>query len=362
MISVNTQNITQIQIGQGLLEDPSVFSQVLQEKIFIITDATVAQHHLDRLLEGLEPLGQSIHTLLIGEGERHKSLETVASLYSALAEFGASRSDSVVAFGGGVVGDLAGFVASTFKRGMNFVQIPTTLLAQVDAAIGGKTGFNLSEGKNLVGTFYEPTGIICDVTTLETLPDDVFRCGLAEVVKYGLISDTSILDLLESSGDRVFKRIPSVLIELVKTCYECKNKIILEDMREELGLRELLNFGHTIGHAIEMASEFRLTHGQAVSIGMVLEAECAIDEGIAPPAILDRIVCILSSLGLPTELPSDLREIDLASFLLQDKKLRGGRIRAPLLVELGRAEVREVRPPFFLKKINGGKSIAYCNA
>ncbi|MCF2137886.1 MAG: 3-dehydroquinate synthase [Candidatus Thorarchaeota archaeon] len=362
MKSIDTKQRTpEFRIGRDLLSDPDTFRSVLQGQVFVITEDNVARHHLDRFLRGIAPLDLKIHTMMIEGGEEHKTLETVVSLYSFLSKTKATRSDTIVAFGGGVVGDVAGFVASTFKRGMNFVQVPTTLLAQVDAAIGGKTGFNLPEGKNLVGTFYRPQGIICDTGTLETLAEEVYKSGLAEVVKYGLIIDPEIIDILRASKKEILERDHFILIGLIARCYKCKNQIISVDEREELGLRELLNYGHTIGHALEAASHFDLTHGEAVSLGMVLETKCAVDEGIVSTDILDMVVSILSSLGLPTVLPTALYTEDIRPFLLQDKKMRGGTLRAPLLVGLGKAKVREVRPTYFLKQFNGGDALACCN-
>ncbi|MHA1771579.1 MAG: 3-dehydroquinate synthase [Candidatus Thorarchaeota archaeon] len=355
------QETPKFRVGRDLLSDPETFRSALQGQVFVITEDNVAQHHLDRLLGGIESLDLKIRTITIRGGEEHKSLETIASLYSVLSKSRATRSDTVVAFGGGVIGDMAGFVASTFKRGMNFVQVPTTLLAQVDAAVGGKTGFNLPEGKNLVGTFYQPQKIICDTSTLETLAEKVYKSGLAEVVKYGLIMDTKIIDILRASRKEILERDHFILIDLITRCYKCKNQIISVDEREELGLRELLNYGHTIGHALEAASRFDLTHGEAVSLGMFLETKCAVEEGMVSPDILDMVVSILSSLGLPTDLPPTLHIEEIRPFILQDKKMRGGTLRAPLLVGLGKAKVREVRPTYFLKQFNGGDALACCN-
>ena len=264
------------------------------------------------------------------------------SLYNFLSESLASRSDTIVALGGGVIGDIVGFVASTFKRGLNLVQIPTTLLAQVDSAIGGKTGVNLDEGKNLVGTFYQPHVVIADVSTLSSLPLGDFVSGLAEVIKYGFIMDEKLFRILIDRKEEIVRRDPEVISKIVERSLRNKARIVELDEREERGKREILNFGHTIGHAIETCSHYSVLHGQAVAIGMVEEARIAVRMGLLDKSVLESLILTLSMFGLPTEIPEGMDVIQLNSIMQQDKKVRHGRLTIPMLVGLGKTEMKIV--------------------
>jgi 3-dehydroquinate synthase len=238
----------------------------------VITDRNVAKHYAKAAIASLEHAGFKPVVVTIPAGEKAKALGTVEKCYDELAAHRLERKSFVLALGGGVVGDLAGFVAATYLRGVPFLQVPTTLLAQVDSSVGGKVGVNLKAGKNLVGAFYQPRHVLCDLTTLDTLPNREFRAGLAEVIKYGIIYDAHLFERLERKMDRVLKREPNLLAELVARSCEIKAEVVGQDETES-GLRAILNFGHTIGHALEAISRYgKYLHGEAISIGQVAAA------------------------------------------------------------------------------------------
>lgn len=288
------------------------------ERVFVITH----QHLMASskpLIDSFVTTGAVVATLVVDEGEASKSLEVAGSLLGEIATARANRSDLVVGFGGGVVCDLAGFVASTYHRGMPVLQAPTTLLAQVDAAVGGKTAVNLPAGKNLVGTIHQPVAVVCDVSLLRSLPDVELRSGMAEVVKYGLIVDPSLLDLISSSVDLIMQRDEEILTTLVRRSVAIKADIVSADERET-GRREVLNYGHTFGHAIEHATGMR--HGEAIAIGMLAAARLAIVLGMLDEGALELHRRPLELLGLPTSRHFDVdATLDL---LKQDKKHRDG--------------------------------------
>ena len=332
----------EVVVGSGLLADPSVVSAGLAGRAFVVSDPTVAAAWLEPLAGGLRAAGVDPVHLPVPEGEPAKTLATAEALYHHLAAREARRDDLVVALGGGAVGDLAGFVAATYLRGMRVVQVPTTLLAQVDAAVGGKTAVNLPEGKNLVGAFHQPAGVIADVATLSTLPDRVFRSGLAEVAKYALTVDPTLLDLLEGSRDAVVAREPAVLEEVVARCVRAKAAMVARDERDA-GPRLVLNYGHTVGHALERLDDFAgRTHGEAVAAGMVVAARLAEGTGVAPPGLVAGHVRLLASLGLPTGEPFPVAERVLAAIDMDKKRRRGHRF--VLLEAVGRPRVVEDVP------------------
>lgn len=272
----------------------------------------------------LDAAGVAHHTFLIGDGEDHKSLATVEDLARGFARSGLLRGDAVVALGGGLVGDVAGFTASAYHRGITVVQVPTTLLAMVDASIGGKTGVNLPEGKNLVGAFHQPLAVLADTRVLETLPEREFRCGLGEVAKYALLGDTGLVDLLREKAGDLLDRDPDVLGAVVVRCAEAKARIVEADEEERTGVRARLNYGHTLAHAIETAAAFALAHGEAVAVGLMFAVNLAAAlERVGPDAV-DRHHGLLVALGLPVEAPSGLRAADLLSVMARDKKAAGG--------------------------------------
>jgi 3-dehydroquinate synthase len=295
----------------------------------IVTDENVAKYHLEKF--------QDVKSIVISAGEEHKNLETVSFLWKSFLENGLDRKSTVIALGGGVVSDVAGFAASTYMRGMDWIALPTTLLAMADASLGGKTGVDLPEGKNLIGSFHPPKLVVADPSLLTTLPDRELRCGMAEVVKHGIVSDPELFELCSRGMDWV----KGNLEEIVKRAMAVKIRIIEEDPYEK-GFRAALNLGHTVGHAIELASGFKLRHGEAIAIGMAAEAKYAERIGIARKGISDAIRKVLSELGLPIEIPNDISREEIIRLMRVDKKKGAGSIRFALPVEIGRVELAEV--------------------
>lgn len=304
------------------------------ENAFVVTHGAL-ETYAGAVESALTGAGFKTHRLTVPEGESSKSLASAGRLYDALAKAPAHRGDLVVAVGGGVIGDLAGFVASTYARGVAFLQVPTSLLAQVDAAVGGKTAVNLDGGKNLVGTFHQPVGVICDVDVLKTLPAEELTSGLAEVVKYGLISDPELLDFLEANSEALVDREPSVLREVVARSVAIKAAIVSSDETEQ-GERAFLNYGHTFAHAIEHARGYGgIRHGEAVAIGMMAAASLARELGRLDDDAVDLHRRSLRSVGLPVSAPLRIEELEEA--WLRDKKYRDG-VRFVLLKRIGRPE------------------------
>ncbi len=333
-----------VTIGAGVLADAGALIPSLPraERAFVVADANVAERYLAPLASGLAAAGLEVVHLGVPEGEEAKAFAVMTALQRQLAVQEAHRDDPILALGGGAVGDLAGFVAATYMRGVPFLQVPTTLTAQVDAAIGGKTGVNLPEGKNLVGAFYQPRAVLADVTTLATLPERAFRSGLAEVAKYALTLDVSLLELLQRDLTAVLARDPAALEDLVARCVRAKASIVARD-ELDVGARLVLNYGHTLGHALERLDAFAgRTHGEAISVGMLFAARLAERLGIAPEGLHARHARLLASLGLEPDgrLP-DAGPILTAMRL--DKKYAGG-LRFVLLEDVGRPRVVEDVP------------------
>ena len=326
-------------VGSGLIPAAGTLLPELPGAVtaFVVADRTVSAKWFEPLANALASAGLGAVLFVVPSGEDAKTLQVYETVLHQLATQEAHRADPVVALGGGAVGDLAGFVASTYMRGVPFVQVPTTLLAQVDAAIGGKTAVNLPEGKNLVGTFAQPRLVIADVDALATLPDREFRSGLAEVAKYALTLDLELLEALERDPGSVLARDPAMLEQLVTRCVSAKARTVSEDERDD-GLRLILNYGHTLGHALERLDAFAgRSHGEAVGVGMVFAARLSEDRGIAAPGLAGRTVRLLSSLGLETDGPLADPDAILAVFRL-DKKYRGG-VRFVLLEDVARPVV-----------------------
>jgi 3-dehydroquinate synthase len=313
----------------------------------LVEDANVVEPHGDTAATALAGAGFEVVRLTIVADEASKTLATVARLYDAMAAAGVERGTPVVALGGGVTGDVAGFAAATFLRGVPLVHVPTTLLAMVDASIGGKTGVNLAVdggavlAKNLVGAFWQPRAVLADPETLRTLPDRELRCGLAECVKHGLVGDAGLLDALAAGADRVLGLDPAALVELVARSAAVKAAVVREDVREA-GRRAELNLGHTFAHAIESMHELDVRHGEAVAIGLCAAAHCAEATGRRPP--LAEVRDLLTRLGLPTALPRLVPGRRLVERMRYDKKIAGGRRRLVLPVGRGRAEVADDVP------------------
>jgi 3-dehydroquinate synthase len=307
------------------------------DRAAIVTDSRVGPLYAARLAATLRAADYSVVEIQIPEGEPHKNLAWLALTYDRLIEGQIERSSPVLALGGGVVGDLAGFAAATYLRGVPLVQVPTTLLAQVDAAIGGKTAVNHAAGKNLIGAFHQPRLVAADVDTLKTLARREYVAGLAEVVKYGAILDPELFDEIEKSTAALLRQQPEpLLVRIVGRCCRLKAMVVEEDEREG-DYRAILNFGHTIGHAVETLTDYRrFLHGEAVSIGMVCAARLSRRLGLLPEDAERRLVRLLRSLRLPIEVPGDLTVEQIAIAVEVDKKAAGGKIKFVCLEALGR--------------------------
>lgn len=305
----------------------------------VISDTNVAPRYCDRVMGLLRSAGFDPVLLIVPAGETAKSLKTVQTCYDQLAAHRLERRSFIVALGGGVVGDLAGFVAATYLRGIGFAQVPTTLLAQVDSSVGGKVGVNLKAGKNLVGAFYQPRFVLCDLDTLGTLPLREFRAGLAEVIKYGIIYDAALFDRLERDLPKILDRNRDVLSAVIARCCAIKAEIVGKDETEG-GLRAILNFGHTIGHAIEAISGYgKFLHGEAISIGQVAAARLSAELLGLSSRDVDRIVLLFTRAGLPREIKLNAAQrTRLFEAMKLDKKVSGGEIKFVLIKQIGRAE------------------------
>jgi 3-dehydroquinate synthase len=303
----------------------------------LVTDENVARFHAERVMTSLRNTGFAPEVLTIPAGEVHKNLATVQKLWDGFLEHGLDRRSTVIALGGGVIGDMAGFAAATYMRGINWVCVPTTLLSMADASLGGKTGFDLPQGKNLIGSFYPPKLVLADPQMLETLPRREFISGLAEVVKHGIIADPDLFDLCA----RGLECVQADLEQVVKRAMAVKLRIIEDDPYEK-GFRAALNLGHTVGHAVELVSGFRLRHGEAVSIGMVAEAKLAERLDRAGKGLSDKIREVLDKLGLPTQIPQELPREEIIRTMKVDKKKNAKAIRFALPVDIGKVELVEV--------------------
>jgi 3-dehydroquinate synthase len=304
----------------------------------VVTDENVAKFHAESVIASLDRAGFSPKIITVPTGEAYKNLETIQKLWHAFLERGLDRSGTVIALGGGVIGDLTGFAASTYMRGVNWVCVPTSLLSMVDASLGGKTGFDLPEGKNLIGSFYPPRLVLADPQVLRTLPEPEFISGLAEVVKHGIIADPELFNLCGRGLDCVRDH----LEQTVRQAMAVKIRIIEEDPYER-GFRAALNLGHTVGHAIELVSKFKLRHGEAVAIGMVAEAKLAERLMVTGQGLSDRIQAVLSAVGLPVQIPEELPRQEILHAMRVDKKKNATAIRFALPVEIGKVELVDVR-------------------
>ena len=307
----------------------------------IITDDNVTAH-AGHVADSLQTSGWHVETITIPPGETSKSHATIATVYDRLVDMQADRRTAVIAVGGGVVGDAAGFVAATYNRGLPFIQVPTTLLADVDSSVGGKVGINHPRAKNLIGAFHQPATVLIDTAALATLPDRDYRSGLAEVVKYGVILDADFFQLLENSIDAINKREPHILRDIIATSCKLKAYVVERDEFELTGLRAVLNYGHTFGHAFEALGKYgELLHGEAVAIGMVYASWLAQRLGKIDAAVTARQIALLEALHLPTSLPNGLSftpEAVLERMRL-DKKAVAGRMRFILPTRLGHVEL-----------------------
>jgi 3-dehydroquinate synthase len=323
---------------------PTCQQHGIPRHIVIITDTNVAEHYLEPLEKHLHQFEFEASSIIIPPGESQKSLTRANAIFTALLQRRTGRKAAIVALGGGVVGDLAGFVAATYQRGITLIQVPTTLLAQVDSSVGGKVAVNHPLGKNMIGAFYQPKFVWIDGETLRTLPPREVTCGLAEVVKYGIVFDPGFFSYLETNLDAIMKLDEAVIMQIQARCCELKAHVVAEDERE-LGLRAVLNYGHTVGHALEAAGNYRsLKHGEAVLLGMAAEAYIAQQLGLLSLDVLEKIETFIS------RIPLDLRRVNLTTAKIldairHDKKTVDGKTRFVLPVRLGEVQVLdEVEP------------------
>lgn len=331
-----------IEIGTGNLNRTASFLLECRraKHAVIITDEHVEEPHAAEVVASLVEEKFDVDLVVIESGELSKSVETAQELWQKLLDLGVDRHAVVIAVGGGVIGDLAGFVAATYARGIPLLQVPTTLLAQVDSSVGGKVGVNLPGAKNMVGAFWQPLGVLVDTDVLATLPDREYRSGLAEVVKYGVILDAGFFEFLESHVEPLNRRDAATLRRVVARCCQLKAWVVSQDEREETGLRSVLNYGHTFAHALEALSGYRgLLHGEAVAIGMMCAARLAERLGRIEPSLTARQRRLLTALRLPTDVPDELDAGALVRAMSRDKKAEHGRLRFVLPSRLGHVEL-----------------------
>ena len=329
-----------IHIGERLLCSAElILAQLDLPRVAIVTNTTVAALYLQQLTGALLAGGVDVTNIVLEDGERYKDWATLNRVYDALLERRCDRKTALIALGGGVIGDLAGFAAATYMRGIPFIQVPTTLLAQVDSSIGGKTGINHPLGKNMIGAFYQPRLVLADTAVLETLPPRELSAGMAEVIKQGLIRDAAFFEWLELNMEKLLACDQDALAHAVRRCCEIKAAVVAEDERES-GVRALLNFGHTFGHAIESGLGFgKWLHGEAVAAGMVMAADLSRRMGLVAQADVERIVALLKRARLPT-VPPDIAPERLLELMGVDKKAEGGKLRFVLLDKIGSGSVR----------------------
>ena len=327
-----------IHVGENILPRIGVLMRTagLRGKVAVVTNPTIAQLYLDTVHDGLAASGFEMAAMLVPDGEEHKNLQSLATVYDRLIGGRFERQSCVLALGGGVVGDLAGFAAATYLRGIPYVQVPTTLLAQVDSSVGGKTGVNHQEGKNLIGAFYQPRLVVIDVTVLASLPHRELVGGLAEVIKYGIIEEPSLFGFLEREIEGLLRLERERLIHVVSTSCAIKARVVEKDEREN-DYRAVLNFGHTIGHALEAASGYQqFLHGEAVAIGMVKAAALSVQQGLCDQRSFERIRRLIQKTGLPLEIPSGISMQGLIQAMEVDKKSAEGKIKFVMCNGIGK--------------------------
>ncbi|SHK07642.1 3-dehydroquinate synthase [Desulforamulus aeronauticus] len=330
-----------IYIGTGLLQQlgEQLAALSLGKKILLVTDTQVGLLYGNKVKDLLSGVGFSVTMVQIPAGEPSKTLEQAAKLYDAAFAFGLDRTCAVLALGGGVVGDLAGFVAATYMRGIPFIQVPTTLLAQVDSSVGGKVAVNHPRGKNIIGAFYQPKLVLIDVSTLHTLSAKELRAGLAEVIKYGVIWDAEFFSWLEENSINLLKLEPEALEYAIETCCKIKAAVVEQDETEQ-GSRAILNYGHTVGHALESLTNYeRYLHGEAVAVGMVAAARLALQQGLLSKHDYQRIHSLLDRVDLPTAIPADLKPESITRLMFYDKKVNNGKLTLILPLGIGKAKI-----------------------
>lgn len=329
-----------IHIAKNLLGDSELIGQFISgQQVMVVSNVTVAPLYLDILLKSLA--GFKVTTHILPDGEEFKNLEVLDGIFDALLKVPCDRQTTMIALGGGVVGDITGFAAACYQRGIPFIQIPTTLLAQVDSSVGGKTAVNHPRGKNMIGAFYQPRCVIADIDTLNTLDDRQLSAGLAEVIKYGLIRDLDFFIWLEENIEQLCRRNADVLAEAIRRSCINKAEVVAEDEREG-GVRALLNLGHTFGHAIEAGMGYgKWLHGEAVAAGMLMAADLSCRSGWISREDVQRIAVLLKRAGLPVDPPSEIDVERYLQLMQVDKKVMDGRIRLVLLKDIGNAFVSD---------------------
>ena len=329
-------------IGTGVIN--STGKQLLGissgNKVAVISNKKVYGLYGAQCASSIRKSGFCPITITLPDGEKFKTIEYIKKIYDALIKNKFDRSDTILALGGGVTGDLAGFAAATYMRGIDYVQVPTTLLAQVDSSVGGKTGVDYFGGKNIIGAFYQPKVVLADISTLLSLSAREFRCGMAEVIKYGIIRSASLFRYLEKSAGRITDRKKDALEKIVTESCRIKAKVVEEDERE-LGVRAILNMGHTFAHAIETALNFRkLKHGEAVAIGLVMASRLSYTLGLVKAESVNRVHNLIAQFGLPTSLPRNLQPEDVIKGMSHDKKIVSGKRRFIVFNKIGSAQIR----------------------
>lgn len=333
-----------IYIGEQLLSEADLFAAHIRSKeVLIVTNETVAPLYLDEVKSALT--AYRLETVILPDGEQFKTLEIMQQIFDGLLQARMSRQVTIVALGGGVIGDMAGFAAACYQRGVPFIQVPTTLLSQVDSSVGGKTAVNHPLGKNMIGAFYQPQCVFADTSTLNTLDDRQFAAGLAEVIKYGLINDTEFFDWLEANMAGLIARQPELLAQAIARSCQDKADIVAADEREQ-GVRALLNLGHTFGHAIETGCGYGVVlHGEAIAIGMLMAADLSQRLGWLDLTTVERIKALLVAAGLPVSVPAEMTTERFMDLMAVDKKVQDGAIRLILLKAIGQAVISDDYPP-----------------
>ncbi len=334
-LPLNPYSIHLYNSWQGLIE---VIKPFVGKNVMLVSDENVKQFFVHDVAKILTSIGCKISLAIIPSGEKSKSLWMAEKLYTQALNDNLDRSSSIIALGGGIVGDLAGFVASTYMRGINFIQIPTTLLAQVDSSVGGKVAVNHSLAKNIIGSFYQPKCVYINVNTLSTLPPREFSTGMAEVIKYGFIWDDQFIRWIEENIESIMKKQMDTLIHTIERCCQIKAEIVSQDEREK-GLRAILNFGHTVGHGLESITSYNYyTHGEAVGLGMIYESLIAHNMGLVDESLVHLLIRLLEKAGLPTRI-QEINVEDLIIAMGRDKKNKSGSIAFLLPVDFGKVEI-----------------------
>ena len=330
-----------IHIGAGILDKPELYQPHIRgSKAVVITNETIAPLYAQIVVDSVGKFAE-VHTHVLDDGEIHKNLQTIGKIFDKLLNIPCDRKTTIIALGGGVVGDTAGFAAACYQRGVPFIQVPTTLLAQVDSSVGGKTGVNHPLGKNMIGAFYQPQCVIADTNTLHSLPDRELRAGLAEVIKYGAIQDVKFLAWLDENIDSILKREPASLAHAIEVSCRSKAEVVAEDERET-GIRAILNFGHTFGHAIETWLNYKKwLHGEAVAVGMVMAAEFSTRLNLLSAHQASQVEQIIKRAGLPVLPPDGMSTTDFLEAMSLDKKVQGKTIRIVVLDGIGKAEIKD---------------------